>query len=440
MAMRTCEICKKRKKDVVLRNTDQNECQQCYLTRGNTTNQQYQDQASETVTQVATQTDTPIPDEVSNQESTCTLVNEQTSPKRRLTPEFSAEQPSSPVYTTTFQTVTRPKTSAKTHHQHLEECQICNDRVEGTIECSMCCKWMCILCAELNVDEFLTISKNDGIKFFCAPCLPTVEHVLKENKLVDRRSICTSPVLSNLDKDAQVEDHLFRLDSKIANIEKSLDSKIANIEKNLSEIVNLNRASLEKENNTEDFKMTANHTLKQINENIRTYAECVNQPVRQEQVQQPNLMETLHEYNEREKRKMNLVVYGLPENGHAPTQLRNVCQALNIPKGQTEITNCTRLGLMNHTHNQKPRPLLITLKTITMKRDILSKAKTLRTSVQFNKVFIAPDMTPAEREQNRRLTAELKQRRQQGEYVIIKRGEVMSGNPPRQANNISFKI
>ena len=99
MAMRTCEICKKRKKDVVLRNTDQNECQQCYLTRGNTTNQQYQDQASETVTQVATQTDTPIPDEVSNQESTCTLVNEPTSPKRRLTPEFSAEQPSSPVYT-----------------------------------------------------------------------------------------------------------------------------------------------------------------------------------------------------------------------------------------------------------------------------------------------------------------------------------------------------
>ena len=48
-------------------------------------------------------------------------------------------------------------------------------------------------------------------------------------------------------------------------------------------------------------------------------------------------------------------------------------------------------------------------------------------------------MTPAEREQNRRLTAELKQRRQQAENVI-KRGKVMSGNPPRQANNISLKI
>ena len=91
---------------------------------------------------------------------------------------------------------------------------------------------------------------------------------------------------------------------------------------------------------------------------------------------------------------INLVVYALPENGHASNQLRNVCQALNIPKGQTKITNCTRLGLMNHTHNQKPRPLLITLKAITMKRDILSKAKSLRSSVHYNKVFVAQIWLP----------------------------------------------
>ena len=45
------------------------------------------------------------------------------------------------------------------------------------------------------------------------------------------------------------------------------------------------------------------------------------------------------------QRKVKFVVYGLPENGHRPTQpMPNVCNALNIPKGQTEITTTQDLN------------------------------------------------------------------------------------------------
>ena len=57
---------------------------------------------------------------------------------------------------------------------------------------------------------------------------------------------------------------------------------------------------------------------------------------------------------------------------------------------------------------------------------LLQKAKTLRQSSTFANIYISPDLTQQERDQNKKLIEELKQRRANGEVdLIIKRGEIV---------------
>ena len=59
------------------------------------------------------------------------------------------------------------------------------------------------------------------------------------------------------------------------------------------------------------------------------------------------------------------------------------------------------------------------------RRAILSRAKELRKSREFRQVFVAKDLTHEERERDRKLREELKEKRQQGESVIIRNGEII---------------
>ena len=86
-----------------------------------------------------------------------------------------------------------------------------------------------------------------------------------------------------------------------------------------------------------------------------------------------------------------------------------------------------RLGKKTEDSSTKPRLLRVTLENVEVKKQILMKAKHLRDSVDGNlsKVFISPDLTPKEREANRKLREELKARRDQGENVVIRNGKIV---------------
>ena len=73
------------------------------------------------------------------------------------------------------------------------------------------------------------------------------------------------------------------------------------------------------------------------------------------------------------------------------------------------------------------RPLLVKMVEEEAKRELIRKANKLRYSTRFPKVYIARDMTDEERENDRRLRQELRERRSQhgGVKLIIRRGRVM---------------
>jgi len=122
----------------------------------------------------------------------------------------------------------------------------------------------------------------------------------------------------------------------------------------------------------------------------------------------PNVVD---EYLDRERRKLNLIIYGLPEVSVPTGSERKSADLDGIQElvrsefniNNLETSKCFRLGRQGN----KLRPLLITLSDSSVRRQILRNAKNLRNSSKYKNVFISPDLTPQEREASKTLHTEL---------------------------------
>ena len=132
------------------------------------------------------------------------------------------------------------------------------------------------------------------------------------------------------------------------------------------------------------------------------------------------------EISERDKRKCNLIIHGLPEeplDSHhtdADTflELCKISFDLDI-----NITKAVRLG---QKLNEKTRSLLVKVDNEESQKQILALAPKLRFSKTWSKVYIQPDMSPKEREAHKKLYEQLKRRKNQGERnLIIRHGKIV---------------
>ena len=143
-----------------------------------------------------------------------------------------------------------------------------------------------------------------------------------------------------------------------------------------------------------------------------------------------NPTDIVDEYLDRERRKPNLIIYGIPEfSGSIPDE-RKLNDKTNFTDlvhsefklGNIKITKLVRLGKQIEG---KIRPLLVTLMDSYVIGHLLQNAKTLRNSSSHQNVYISPDLTPKEREINKLLYEQLRRRKEAGESdLIIRRGKL----------------
>ena len=136
----------------------------------------------------------------------------------------------------------------------------------------------------------------------------------------------------------------------------------------------------------------------------------------------------MNELEDRNHRKCNLIVHKLPENSNDEDSISSICK--DVLGLEINIVSVKRLGQQRGW----PRLLLVVLENEILKRQILARSPRLRQCNSWKSVFITPDLTQQEREENRRLREELKTRRQNGEpNLIIRRGRIVIS----QRNNSS---
>ena len=158
----------------------------------------------------------------------------------------------------------------------------------------------------------------------------------------------------------------------------------------------------------------------------------------------------LSEQNDIEKRKLNLVVYNLPEVEDTentvwdlPTKIDKDIKSishiiethLKINMGidtKNALVDARRLGkkpeASPQNKNHKPRPLKIIFSDLSKKRDVLTAAKELRKTEDpmASKLFINPDLTEQQRNKDKELRDKMWERREKyHENAIIRKGEIV---------------
>ena len=125
--------------------------------------------------------------------------------------------------------------------------------------------------------------------------------------------------------------------------------------------------------------------------------------------------ERLAERMDQESRKLNVIIYGLQESKKEDTAARkeddmqDFAALADLLDVNLVVTSCTRLGKRDEKKTTHKRPLKLVLAEMREKSALLRSSKKLReVTGRYEKVFINPDLTPAQREKDKKLVDELK--------------------------------
>jgi len=134
----------------------------------------------------------------------------------------------------------------------------------------------------------------------------------------------------------------------------------------------------------------------------------------------------VREVMERDKRRLNVVFMGLPEKDDDAdkTEIRKIMDEI-VTEVALDFEFLGRIG----KKGEKPRPVRVRLSEMQDKRRILVRAKTLKQKTGYEKIYIVPDLTRMQQDEDKKLRDEVRVRKNAGGVnVRIVGGRVVEGN------------
>ena len=206
----------------------------------------------------------------------------------------------------------------------------------------------------------------------------------------------------------------------------------------LNNITNTLEREVDKLNQTITSLLSRVQKLEESNKSLASKSELLeekcnrieplkNDIIKMRSEREEHLDAIIHEVQGVTKRKNNITISGLREANRGTLDERvkhdlERCQAIfNEMKIDTKIVSAHRLG---KAQEHSKRLLKVELTKESDKWKILSKAKCLK-NTQFKEVFINPDYTLLQQRRMKVAKQELKERREQGEDVVLHRGDVV---------------
>jgi len=300
------------------------------------------------------------------------------------------------------------------------------------LQCDSCgseCAWKCIDCLHVSSELYDMLMADDGpeLKWLCQVCDRSVSSQDVNTSNMAKLDAIIHSVDKLMDKVCSIESRLLRMDQDIEECknrkqfdDSELMDKLCAIENRLQHM----DKDIEACKNGRKFD-----DMKVI--------DCVQKVISEKE------QDSASEEAELERRKTNVIVYGLPESSAAEPNDREdddmgqITMLLHELKcDNVEVMQVARLGSRQAagadtaTDDASPRtrPVKLVLKTAEQKHSLLKNAKNLRWKEEggWNKVFIHADLTLKQRECRRKLVAELKMRKDNGESdLIIVNGKIV---------------
>jgi len=314
------------------------------------------------------------------------------------------------------------------------------------LQCDRCVadKWMCAQCLNLpgEMYDHLVSDPNCPLRWFCNEC---------EKKTVVDNTGEFGVWMSKMDV---MFDKMDQFLNRINYVENQLDQKadqllVNKIEERLHKIeTHVHQQTQAMDQLTAD-KLEGHLTLMQQRiqsverevQEVQTAKKLENTQVMDyvEKVISTRTKDSTDEEAEKNKRKTNVIVHGLPESSAEDSVEREtddlglVGTMMHAMKcDDVEVNQVVRLGKRPESTSssdlQKSRPLKLVFKTEDQRSQVLKSAKNLSREEEgvWKGVFIHADLTVKEREVRRKLVSEMKLRKEQGETdLIIAQGKIV---------------
>ena len=276
--------------------------------------------------------------------------------------------------------------------QDQEECILCQEiftnNEDHLVQCERCNKWCCQKCTKLSDTEYTFLTKDgNNIHYFCDKCeAPAMTAVHTDQEIENRCKKYCEVIEARLD---QVEQEVASKASK--QVVSNIDVRLTKVEDEI------------KDTRSDISKVGSTITL------VR------------------------NEREEIEKREKNLIIRGIPESDFLSDLelVKETLKGIGLP--ELEVEKVDRLGPKKDTSNSsetRPRPIRVKLDGVDKKRLCLRNATKIRQYssdlLNTKKIFIVPDQTKLQREEDLNLRRGLQKKREENPDAVskIRRGKI----------------
>lgn len=312
-----------------------------------------------------------------------------------------------------------------------EVCGECGKEVvKEAVECEVCERWFHIKCVGVAVATYkVLLGAEKSIHWFCKGCDKGVVSIWK--KLQERQDKLEKEVV-------ELREEVKGLKGKIGKMEtgfeinrkewKDFDKRIKSVE----------------ENDKEKDLRNDQRVLKEV-EGMKTSFKGI---MREQEVEREKelkskdkeMQQKMIEMMEREKRRNNIIIRGISESMECEerTEVDRILEVL-VEEVDIKYEIVGRVGRVEKEGGAgRCRPLRIRIEELDHKRKLLSRGKHLKVAKDDNlrKVYVAPDLTRLQQEEDKKLRDKLKEFREDGMKKGIERTSVkiVRGEIVREVN------
>lgn len=330
--------------------------------------------------------------------------------------------------------------SIKYHAKCADVTAAVNARIEGAKEGTGDLKWFCPKCANcidsLIEDMRKCRTQTKEVEERIVEIRADMDMLMKEG--VNRKEMeAVKEELDNLKKEGIVRKDVIEIRKSMEECKRNMASKkeVDEIKKGLDHI---KREGVEKREVEEMKKaveliknegMEVKKSFEKIMENEKKETEEREEEERtgeKGRARKRDMEMRIAEALERDKRRKNLILMGIPEEEGEDRDEKRVREVLDVLMVEVNvgIVIMERIG----RKGIKARPLRVQCNDLGHKRRLLARARNLKKEKGMENIFIVPDLTRVQQEEDWKLREEVRRLKNLGESnVRIVKGEVVKG-------------
>jgi len=288
---------------------------------------------------------------------------------------------------------------------------------EKGMQCDWCNKWNHILCCSMPEDLYKVLVKHEkksiGIKWFCKICETYFGKIKMKIKILSERQGVVEVKQFDSDKTLnEVKNEVLELKKNFADFVKERELKADSI-------------SVKVDDKIDGMQLELSEIKKSYSDMVQVNSAAggsllVNPTNAPSSIIKLEVSEVM----EREKRKNNLVIFGIDEtNDEAVTREKVNVIIRAVGLDESKIKYFGRVG--RHVAGARPRIVRVVCEDSEVKRNLLKATNRLKTLEGYSNIYIDLDLTKVQQIEDKKLREKLKEIRVTDKDAKINNGEIV---------------